>query len=85
MARAVGLTDSEANMTGHLMFDFESKGSGGKQMRQALATLRATLGDDSPLVADVCRIGYTALSSYEAPAPRKFIYPVGTVSSLIDP
>ena len=80
MSRAVSMTESRRNMTDHLMFDFESPASGGDQMRRTLAMLRGALGSDSPLVADVCRIGYTALSSFPVSKPRKFIYPVGTTT-----
>jgi aflatoxin B1 aldehyde reductase len=78
--RAVDRTDSKENMTDHLMFDFTSDASGGDQMRRTLGMLRGALGNDSPLVADVCRIGYTALSAYPVPGPRNFIYPVGTTT-----
>ena len=80
VARAIAATDAPRNMTGHLLFDFESQEGGGSQMRGALHALRAALPVDSPLVADVCRIGYSALSLYPAPAPRSFIYPVGTTT-----
>ena len=80
VSRAVSMTESRRNMTDHLMFDFESPASGGDQMCRTLAMLRGALGSDSPLVADVCRIGYTALSSFPVSKPRKFIYPVGTTT-----
>ena len=77
--RAVALADEPEKMTANLMFNF-LEGSGGEQMVRILEVLRGTLHGTSPLVADVCRIGYTALSSYESQRPRDFIYPVGTTT-----
>eukprot|EP01052_Picozoa_sp_SAG31_P020708 SAG31_NODE_1570_length_7854_cov_2.292328_3_plen_1467_part_00 len=76
--RTVAMADCAENMTANLMFNFLG-GSGGEQMNHSLAVLRGAL-EDVPLVADVCRIGYTALSKYQAHAPREFIYPVGSTA-----
>ena len=42
-------------------------------MSRTLDTLRAALPDDVPLVSDVTRIGYTALSLYDSHSPNTFI------------
>ena len=42
--------------------------------------LRAAVPDDAPLVSDVCRLGYTALSLYPSHGRSGFLYPVGTTA-----
>ena len=80
VARAKRLADAPPALSETMMWDFKSAESGGQQMMRTLEHLRAALPDDAPLVADVCRIGYTALSLYPAYRPSTFLYPVGTTA-----
>lgn len=69
-----------ALMTRNMLWDFTTVGSGGELMRTSLRLLRDKLPDAAPLVSDVCRIGYTALSEFPCYRPRTFLYPVGTTT-----
>ena len=85
ISKAIERAESDQVMTDTLMFEFEENSThGGTLMRKTLGMIRnyleANTSDDSNpvLVSDVCRIGYTALSSYQTQNPKEFIYPVGT-------
>lgn len=71
------LSDDSKAMTKSHSLDFASGGEGDLMCR-VLQILRSKMPEDMPLVSDVCRIGYTALSLYPSYKPRTFIYPVGT-------
>mmetsp|Transcript_46161 Transcript_46161/g.128647 ORF Transcript_46161/g.128647 Transcript_46161/m.128647 type:complete len:460 (+) Transcript_46161:239-1618(+) len=73
VATAKQLSDDPAAMSSNMMWDFEDEKSGGHQISKTLDALRAALPDDVPLVSDVTRIGYTALSLYESHSPNTFI------------
>lgn len=80
VAAAKAASDAPSALSQTLMWDFEDAAGGGQAMLQTLAGLRAALPDDTPLVSDVCRLGYTALSMYPAHRPSSFLYPVGTTA-----
>ena len=80
VAAAKARSDAAAPLSQTLMWDFEEAAGGGAAMRRTLAALRAALPQEAPLVSDVCRLGYAALSLYPAHQPRSFLYPVGTTA-----
>merc|ERR1712190_671311 len=61
----------------NMLWDFSTPGSGGQEQMAAIEVIRKHMPDHAPLVGDVCRISYTAISAFTSYAPRKFIYPVG--------
>ncbi|CAE7230847.1 AKR7A2 [Symbiodinium sp. CCMP2456] len=79
-AHAKQLSDDSETMTKALSLDFlqATPMSPGRLMCRTLDKLRCKLPLKVPLFADVCRLGYTALSFYPAYRPRSFLYPVGT-------
>ena len=80
VAEAKRRSDGGEALTSTLMWDFGAAHGGGQQMLRTLGLLRAALPEGAPLVADVCRLGYTALSLYPAHSPASFLYPVGTTA-----
>ena len=62
------------------MWDFEAPRGGGHAMLRTLGALRAAVPGDAPLVSDVCRLGYAALSLYPSHGRSGFLYPVGTTA-----
>ena len=63
VAAAKASADAPAALSQTLMWDFGDRNGGGARCCARSRALRAALPDDAPLVSDVCRLGYTALSS----------------------
>ena len=80
IAAAKASADAPAALSETLMWDFEAPTGGGHAMVRTLRALRAAVPDDAPLVSDVCRLGYTALSLYPSHGRSGFLYPVGTTA-----
>ena len=80
IAAAKASADAPAALSETLMWDFEAPEGGGHAMVRTLRALRAAVPDDAPLVSDVCRLGYTALSLYPSHGRSGFLYPVGTTA-----
>lgn len=70
--------DAPDAMSRNMLWDFSTPGSGGQEQMASIEVLRKYMAADAPLVGDVCRISYTAISAFTSYLPRTFIYPVGT-------